>query len=66
MRQLEELARSLGSDRIGLDVWMDNPGAIALYSRLGFTASSMAMTKPLAPAAADPKARSGTGTPRGA
>ena len=36
LQRLEEEARSLGADRLGLNVWIDNPGAIALYSGLGY------------------------------
>ncbi len=44
---LEREARKLGSDRLLLTVWMDNPGAIALYSALGYTANNMNMVKRL-------------------
>lgn len=42
---LEEEARKLGADRVGLNVWFDNPGAIALYSKLGYVPASMSMMK---------------------
>jgi ribosomal protein S18 acetylase RimI-like enzyme len=45
--RLEEEARRLGAERTGLNVWMDNPGAVALYSKLGYTTANMAMTKSL-------------------
>ena len=45
LHRLEEEARSLGADRLGLNVWMDNPGAIALYSGLGYQTVNMAMIK---------------------
>jgi len=48
IRLLEKEALRQGADRIGLNVWLDNPGAVALYSGLGFTAANMAMTKSLA------------------
>jgi ribosomal protein S18 acetylase RimI-like enzyme len=44
---LEQEARRLGSDRVLLTVWMDNPGAIALYSALGYTAQNMNMVRRL-------------------
>jgi len=47
LQQLSHEAAKLGADRIGLYVFMDNPHAIALYSKLGFTAASMGMTKPV-------------------
>ncbi|MGD0587531.1 MAG: GNAT family N-acetyltransferase [Thermoplasmata archaeon] len=47
LQRLEEEARSLGADRLGLNVWMDNPGAIALYSSLGYQTVNMAMAKSL-------------------
>ena len=47
LRLLEETARNLGADRIGLTVWTDNPGAMKLYSKLGYSAASVNMTKPL-------------------
>ncbi len=44
---LEEEARRKGADRLGLSVWFDNPGAIALYQKLGYAPASMWMMKPL-------------------
>lgn len=49
LRALEETARELGADRIGLTVWSDNPNAIRLYSKLGYAPASTNMTKRLAP-----------------
>jgi len=43
--RLEEEARRLGADRVGLTVWCDNPGAIDLYRKLGYTTSNMSMMK---------------------
>ena len=45
--QLEKEARRRGADRVGLSVWFDNPGAIALYQKLGYAPASMWMMKPL-------------------
>lgn len=42
---LEEEARRLGAPRSILTVWMDNPGALALYAKLGYTPSNMTLTK---------------------
>lgn len=47
LRRLEEEARRLGADRVGLTVWMDNPGAIELYSKLGYATANMGLTKSL-------------------
>lgn len=44
---LEREARKSGADRTGLSVWMDNPGAMALYAKLGFVPTMMRMTKVL-------------------
>ena len=49
LRTLEETARGLGGDRIGLTVWMDNPDALSLYAKLGYTSANVNMTKVLAP-----------------
>ena len=45
LRLLEEEARRRGADRVGLSVWFDNPGAIALYQKLGYAPASMWMMK---------------------
>ena len=45
--RLEEDARRMGADRVGLSVWFDNPGAIALYQKLGYAPASMWMMKSL-------------------
>jgi ribosomal protein S18 acetylase RimI-like enzyme len=44
---LEEEALRLGADRTGLSVWVDNPGAVALYAKLGYVATNMRMMKPI-------------------
>ena len=49
LRSLEEEARRAGADRTGLSVWTDNPGAMALYSKLGYTTVHMRMSKSLSP-----------------
>jgi ribosomal protein S18 acetylase RimI-like enzyme len=46
---LEEEARRLGATRLGLDVWTDNPPAIELYRRLGYSPARVSMVKPLGP-----------------
>jgi ribosomal protein S18 acetylase RimI-like enzyme len=46
---LEEEARALGLARIGLHVFGHNPGAQALYRRLGYVVTGLNMVKPLAP-----------------
>lgn len=45
---LAEEAVRHGADRIGLYVFADNPGAMALYAKLGFQTQSMGMVKELA------------------
>jgi len=47
LRRLEDEARHVGADRVGLSVWFDNPGAIELYSKLGYEPTNMWMMKPL-------------------
>lgn len=47
LRQLEAEARRLGADRTGLTVWTDNPGAMELYRKAGYTPSNLQMTKPV-------------------
>jgi len=49
LQALEELARGLGADRIGLTVWADNPGASELYTKLGYRPASQDLTKRLEP-----------------
>ena len=49
LRLLEQEAVRLGATRLGLDVWLDNPGAIELYRKMGYSATSMSMVKPLGP-----------------
>ena len=49
LRTLEEKARDLGADRIGLTVWSDNPDALRLYSKLGYASANVNMTKQLVP-----------------
>jgi ribosomal protein S18 acetylase RimI-like enzyme len=49
LRLLEDEARRLGADRTGLSVWMDNPGALALYRKIGYTTAMMRMVKLLNP-----------------
>jgi len=44
---LEQEARKRGADRIGLGVWFDNPGAFALYAKLGYVTTNMWMMKSL-------------------
>ena len=48
-RLLEEEARRRGADRTMLVVWADNPGARALYDRLGYVPANTMMIKPLGP-----------------
>lgn len=45
LRLLQDEARGLGADSIGLNVWADNPEAIRLYSKLGYTVLNMSMSK---------------------
>jgi len=47
LQQLSKEAAKLGADRIGLFVFMDNPNAVALYTKLGFTTMVMGMSKTL-------------------
>ena len=49
LRLLEDEARRRGALRVGLEVWLDNPGALELYRRLGYSAVRMSMVKPLSP-----------------
>ena len=45
LRCLEEEARNLGAERTELTVWTDNPNAVALYAKLGYTTASLRMAK---------------------
>lgn len=47
LQQLSHAAAKLGAERIGLYVFVDNPHAIALYTKLGFTPLVMGMTRPV-------------------
>jgi len=47
LQALEAEAIREGADRIGLYVWLDNPGALALYTQLGYAARSQQMAKRL-------------------
>lgn len=42
---LEGEARRLGADRTSLTVWEDNPAALALYTRLGYTTAHRNLIK---------------------
>jgi ribosomal protein S18 acetylase RimI-like enzyme len=46
---LEPLARDLGLISIGLNVFANNPAALALYRRLGYEVTNIAMSKRLGP-----------------
>lgn len=46
---LEPLARDLGLASIGLNVFANNPAALALYRRLGYEVTNIAMSKRLTP-----------------
>lgn len=47
LRLLEEEARRRGAEWTRLMVWTDNPGAIHLYSKLGYATQTMGMAKSL-------------------
>jgi ribosomal protein S18 acetylase RimI-like enzyme len=47
LRQAQEWARARGDRQIGLQVFADNPAAIALYEKLGFQTHSFWLTKAL-------------------
>ncbi len=49
LQLLGEKAAEAGADRVGLDVFADNPVAQALYARLGFVPLATAMVKLLDP-----------------
>jgi ribosomal protein S18 acetylase RimI-like enzyme len=46
--QLEQLLTARGIDRVGLHVFGDNPGAQALYQKLGYRITGISMQKELA------------------
>lgn len=48
MKEAERVAIAHGASRIGLNVFGHNPGARALYVRLGYVTMAEQMTKPLA------------------
>lgn len=48
-RQLEEEARKLGADRVGLHVRNDNDAAKAPYTKLGYRTTNLRMVKLLSP-----------------
>ena len=45
---VDRLAAGLGADRVGLHVFGDNPGAIALYRSAGYRVTDLTMVRPLA------------------
>ncbi|ABB57783.1 GNAT family N-acetyltransferase [Synechococcus elongatus] len=47
LMQAEEWARAQGDRGLSLQVYADNPGAIALYQRAGFSVESLNLSKPL-------------------
>jgi ribosomal protein S18 acetylase RimI-like enzyme len=47
MLQLEEVARGLGLQQLGLHVFAHNQAAVSLYERLGYRVSSLNMAKDL-------------------
>ena len=47
IQRLSREAATLGADRIGLNVFADNPNAIALYTKLGFTTAFLGMSRPV-------------------
>ena len=50
LRLLEATARGMGAESLRLSVWADNPGALALYRKVGFEVARMDLVKPVAPA----------------
>jgi RimJ/RimL family protein N-acetyltransferase len=44
---VEDKARQLGAERVELHVFGHNPGARALYEKLGYTPTSIVMAKPV-------------------
>lgn len=49
LRLVEGIAVREGAERIGLHVVLDNPGALALYGKLGFRPYAQELVKPLDP-----------------
>ena len=49
LHRIAETALTLGAESIGLSVWFDNPGALALYASVGFQQLGSWMRKELAP-----------------
>ena len=49
LRLVESLAASAGATSIGLNVFSNNPGALALYRKLGYAPTNTNMRKPLSP-----------------
>lgn len=47
LAQAEDWAESQGDRSLSLQVYADNPGAIALYQRAGFCVESLSLSKPL-------------------
>jgi ribosomal protein S18 acetylase RimI-like enzyme len=47
MLELEEIARRMGLQQLGLHVFTHNDGARALYENLGYSVASLNMLKPL-------------------
>ncbi|MGD1941689.1 MAG: GNAT family N-acetyltransferase [Leptolyngbyaceae cyanobacterium] len=47
LHQAQAWARARGDYQIGLQVFADNPGAIARYQKLGYQTHSLWLTKPL-------------------
>jgi ribosomal protein S18 acetylase RimI-like enzyme len=47
LRLLEQEARHRGADATRLEVWLDNPDALRLYSRLGYETQVICMAKPV-------------------
>lgn len=49
LRLLEEEARRHGAEKSWLDVWTDNPGALALYTRFGYAPAVLVLAKAVGP-----------------
>ncbi len=54
LQRLEEEASRLGAPRIVLEVWADNPDAMALYRKLGFVPAHLTLVKRVGPSGAGP------------